>query len=265
MATKAEISVAFEAILGRQISDNDKIDQLLDMDIANIGKYLRNTSEYLNNTKSIEATGKWVAAKILKSRYLINLNLADKFVSFGCLIDNYEPYETEVFRRAIDPLCDVVDVGTNIGWYTFNALEVIGSEARVHGVEANTIVYNNYIESIRLNQLFDRVSAHNCAAGDIETEVTLGWHEQSKNLGSASIGNYSDQQVINKVKMFPLDMLVPAARKVGIIKIDIEGAELLALKGANRIIQRDRPKIILEFNPSGMEAIMRAKASDLFD
>jgi hypothetical protein len=43
-------------------------------------------------------------------------------------------------------------------------------------------------------------------------------------------------------------------RPVGLIKLDIEGAELLALRGAREIIERDQPVIIMEVYPTLMEA-----------
>lgn len=42
--------------------------------------------------------------------------------------------------------------------------------------------------------------------------------------------------------------------RIGLIKIDIEGAELLALRGAQRTIERDRPVIFYEENESAYQA-----------
>jgi FkbM family methyltransferase len=37
--------------------------------------------------------------------------------------------------------------------------------------------------------------------------------------------------------------------KVGLLKIDVEGAELMVLQGGRRILERDRPDILLEYWP----------------
>lgn len=43
-----------------------------------------------------------------------------------------------------------------------------------------------------------------------------------------------------------LDDLVPADRRIGFIKIDVEGAEVAAFRGARRILSEDRPTILFE-------------------
>ena len=51
-----------------------------------------------------------------------------------------------------------------------------------------------------------------------------------------------------------LDTIIPAETKIALIKIDVEGAELLVLKGAIQTIQRSRPILLFEFGKAGAEA-----------
>lgn len=51
-----------------------------------------------------------------------------------------------------------------------------------------------------------------------------------------------------------LDDVVPADRTFGFVKIDVEGAELLVLRGATRTLARDRPVILFECGPGGPSA-----------
>lgn len=44
---------------------------------------------------------------------------------------------------------------------------------------------------------------------------------------------------------------------VDVIKIDVEGAELLAVEGAMRTIERDRPIILSEILPSQLQRVSR--------
>jgi FkbM family methyltransferase len=53
------------------------------------------------------------------------------------------------------------------------------------------------------------------------------------------------------VKVVTLDSVIPAEQRIDLIKLDIEGAELLALRGATRILQGSHPHILLEFQQKG--------------
>jgi hypothetical protein len=42
------------------------------------------------------------------------------------------------------------------------------------------------------------------------------------------------------------------ARRIDFIKIDVEGSALLVFKGARRILEKDRPTILVEINPENL-------------
>jgi FkbM family methyltransferase len=48
-----------------------------------------------------------------------------------------------------------------------------------------------------------------------------------------------------------LDDVVPSDRAFGFVKLDVEGAELLVIRGAARTLARDRPVLLFECGPSG--------------
>lgn len=55
----------------------------------------------------------------------------------------------------------------------------------------------------------------------------------------------------------------PESRSVSVIKIDVEGAELAVLRGAQRLITRDRPVIVLEVFPKNRAKVFEFLRSDL--
>jgi hypothetical protein len=60
-----------------------------------------------------------------------------------------------------------------------------------------------------------------------------------------------------------LDDIAETNRKFAYIKIDVEGAELLVLRGARRMIERDRPMILFESSYDGAPKL-GLKRDDLF-
>jgi hypothetical protein len=48
--------------------------------------------------------------------------------------------------------------------------------------------------------------------------------------------------------MTSLDSIAEKCGKVDLVKIDAEGAEIAIVRGMQKLIRRDKPKIVLEFN-----------------
>jgi len=67
-----------------------------------------------------------------------------------------------------------------------------------------------------------------------------------------------------KVELKRLDSVIPDDVKVGFIKIDVEGAEFLVLKGAKEILKRDKPWVIFECG-LGASDYYGTKPEDVFD
>ena len=51
-----------------------------------------------------------------------------------------------------------------------------------------------------------------------------------------------------------LDAIIPANTKISLIKMDVEGAELLVMKGALKTIQQSQPILLFEFGKAGADA-----------
>lgn len=162
----------------------------------------------------------------------------------------YEPEVARIFCRFLTPGMTVLDVGANIGFFTMLAASVVGPAGRVVAVEPN--VQNiRLLEASRRANGFEQVVVAHAAAG---TGVGLLALNTSYSNGTPSaidhdLGALMSAQI---VPCFPLPAMVPAGRRVDFIKIDIEGAEYLALLGAQEMLRKDRPVIVSEFSPDLM-------------
>src|ERR1700722_20520178 len=127
MLTQDEIIWGYRYMLGRDPRPQEMRRLVSESTTCmELRKLLLGSDEFAAQEKVIGHSSKWVITEIFNGSTKIWMNLADKFVAFGCLIDNYEPEETVAFRRLLRPGFHVVDVGANVGWFTFLAAQCIG-------------------------------------------------------------------------------------------------------------------------------------------
>lgn len=144
----------------------------------------------------------------------------------------------------IRPGSRVVDVGANIGIY---ALPWAAATAgvTVHCFEPNPAVCARLGRNVALNHLGARVRLHPEALSDHSGSATLFG---SDDMSSLNQGVYSGRQAVPvKVPLARLDdVLGGEGEPISLLKIDVQGHELEVMRGAQGIISRHRPVMILE-------------------
>jgi hypothetical protein len=85
----------------------------------------------------------------------------------------------------------------------------------------------------------ENVHIHNCCIGDENKTVYLG-----STMGSAITVNLSGEKNGESAEMVKLDDLLKS-EKITYIKMDIEGSEEIALRGAENLIKANRPKMAI--------------------
>ena len=184
-------------------------------------------------------------------------DLGDYAVSRAVMFGTYEPSETKYFKNLIPQLDDgiIIDVGANIGWFTIlfaqSSRDVIAIEPR-----PNNFYYLQ--KNIETNQLLN-VELINSAVSDIEGRGIVFVLPSAGNSGGTHFRSnpstlFTNELIqkgyeINHVPIRLIDEIV-ASRKVALIKIDIEGAEPYALKGALNTLKVSKPIILCEINPT---------------
>jgi FkbM family methyltransferase len=138
-----------------------------------------------------------------------------------------------------------VDVGCHLGSFLNDMIRLSPSGKHV-GVEA--IPY----KAEWLRRKFPQAEIHQVAASDHTGQVTF--FIDPKRSGFSSMGRHSNSanQLRIEVPCRRLDDLIAPDRPIHFIKIDIEGAELLAFQGAERILKTDRPALIFECTKTGL-------------
>ncbi|NET56624.1 MAG: FkbM family methyltransferase [Symploca sp. SIO2E6] len=157
--------------------------------------------------------------------------------------------EMEFWRSWIKPGMTVIDVGANVGVYTFSAAVRVGSEGCVLAVEPFSGCVGCLQETCRINQL-DWVKVCAGAASDRNGKAKLALQGASELneiiAGEAQVTNPGIP--VEEVECFTLDSLVEQEdiSQVDLLKIDAEGHELQVLAGSNRILTEFAPTILYE-------------------
>lgn len=177
-------------------------------------------------------------------------SLAREVFFTGC----YEPQESMEVRRLVEPGGTFVDVGAHWGYFTLIMAEHIGSSGHVVAIEADPRIFAILERSVALNDLPQVRLVHAAAGAESGILSLIGFDENSDNWGTSRVAGGSE----------PIDdpYEVPARRidglldelsmdAVDLIKIDIEGAEALALAGMSAGLRRGRyRRLLLELHPA---------------
>ncbi|MEK9620412.1 MAG: FkbM family methyltransferase [Flavobacteriales bacterium] len=143
-----------------------------------------------------------------------------------------------------------IDIGANFGWYTC-LFSTIGKEnSHVFSVEPSPDNLFFLKKNINKNKL-KNISLVECAVGEKENSLPL-YFANSKNPGAHSLIKDTPQQNSTskylKVDVNTLDSLFKDLEIIHLMKIDIEGFELNALKGGLKTLKKVQ-NLLIEFSP----------------
>lgn len=135
----------------------------------------------------------------------------------------------------------VLDVGANAGVYSLLAASLVGPEGHVDAVEPIAETARRLRENIQENQLADRIQVHAVAVGEAAGVVhMIASQDTTNHVVGADAGS--------PVSCVRLDSLM-GSRAYAFGKMDVEGMELPALKGASARLDTGDPAIwMIEVN-----------------
>jgi len=148
------------------------------------------------------------------------------------LFDDYRMKEGQV----------IVDVGAYVGLYSLLASKFVGFKGRVVSVEPEPHSYCMLTNNLRINNMLGNVARFNLA---LSSEIgTMNFFVPKSASGSTFFLNHLLSQTIGEysessVQTLTCDRLFETLKinRVDIMKIDVEGAELEVLKGAEKTLQ----------------------------
>ena len=92
-----------------------------------------------------------------------------------------------------------------------------------------------------------------CAVWDSATTTTMYWFLDTDS-GAVSLGKREDLKVEKEFQVATVRLDDAVDRPIRAIKLDVEGAEMAALRGAESLLRSSRPHILMELNPNTCKA-----------
>ncbi len=161
----------------------------------------------------------------------------------------YERDTDRLFEKLLRPGMHFVDGGANLGYFTCRAARRVGSTGRVDAFEPDPDNRARLLANLQRNAL-SHVRVHPVALSD--EQATLTFHHPvggDRNHGETSRFNIAGVETTSfDVPAVRADEAVNGVPDV--VKLDLEGGELAAVRGMTAWLAADRPPaVILEHNP----------------
>ena len=163
-------------------------------------------------------------------------------------------------------------MGANVGAHSLRvAHNYTQMEVRVIAIEAEPETYNTLVQNIKRNGLTN-IDAIRIAVSDHKGSAILhersydgvrvgtGLHSIMEDVDDGNFNLYNEQSL--QIECDKLDNII-SGHRVDVMKIDIEGAEILALEGASKVLKHLR-KIIVEIHGKNLQSVKEILESNNF-
>ena len=140
----------------------------------------------------------------------------------------------------------VMEVGTNIGTHTVPMAKALALQnRRVVAFEPQPVIFQNLCANLALNAI-GNVTAWPNACGDQASTLYFSQPDYASggNFGGVSMSKTPVQSGV-EIRCIRLDDVF-GSESVALMKVDVEGFELLVLQGAEGIVDRSRPILYVE-------------------
>ena len=175
----------------------------------------------------------------LKLRCHGDSHSASAAIYFNGLAD----YREMVFiRRYLRPGDAFLDVGANVGVYTLLAASLVGKSGVVHAFEPGILASARLDENIALNQLAN-VTVHRFGLSDRQGSAAFSAEGDDCVASLIPGGAIATAGNVLQVQCVRLDDYLPSL-KWAMAKIDIEGAEPLAIRGVITHLAAGNPPVL---------------------
>jgi FkbM family methyltransferase len=178
--------------------------------------------------------------------------------------------EKVVFLNLVRDGDVVFDVGANRGYYTILFSHLVGEGGEVHAFEPSPPTFEQLSRYVSKRKRFQNISLNMVAVGDTNGKAKLHTPDNDDGQASLAVHKFGSWRDVRSVETFECGVIklddyaiTRGLDRLDFIKCDIEGGELMALKGLSKTINRFHPVLHIElckhwsedFNYSPIEVI----------
>jgi FkbM family methyltransferase len=158
----------------------------------------------------------------------------------------YEPEMTSVIAEILKPGDTFVDMGSNEGYFSIYGAFLCGPSGKVYAIEPQSRLWNVIIKNQVLNDQTN-IQLLPYGIGSAKTELTMNLYPELNTGASTFSSDYNFQirfkflrsfmykkEKIKIITMNTLKSTLPS--KIKLLKVDIEGFELEAIKGSTDLL-----------------------------
>lgn len=165
----------------------------------------------------------------------------------GCWLGSYEAEVQRLLVSLVERGSVVYDLGANAGFFTLLAARLVGPAGRVYAFEplpANLDILRRHLE---LNR---------CAHVTVVPAAVSDRDGRARFTGAGSTARLDGDGAV-EVATVRIDTLLARGEiaPAGLVKLDVEGAELAALRGMDGLLREARPRLLIEFHGRRMAGV----------
>ena len=174
--------------------------------------------------------------------------------------------ELELLPLGLRPGETAIDIGANYGLYAYHMSRAVGRTGKVYSFEPIPFTARTFRLVQRGLGFNGNVELVNKGCGDKTGRITFdvpvlsngqisaGQVHMGRNDARSGKERYADFETRKvECEVVVIDDHLPNLRDVAMIKCDIEGADLFAMRGARRTIEKHHPTVIIEITPWFLE------------
>jgi len=162
----------------------------------------------------------------------------------GCSIYNrgiYEPKTSKIIKNFLSEGMTSIDIGASNGVHSLRMAKCVGETGKVYAFEPSRERFDYLMKNININNVRNIIAENK----GISNEHSF---QNIKETGFVRMDNKKHDPVFNRAEIVTLDAYVKKnnLKDVDFIKIDTDGWEYKIISGAEEVLKKYKPVIIME-------------------